>query len=133
MIAVEVSSFDADKYNKIWVDLQIRHLQNQTSSWNMSCGLIDTTGSWDLNTCITNTVSDDAMTHCLCPTTGTIAVFLTTRAVKVNCFNLRRILHYFITSETHLRIFMIEELIYIKFSIMSKEPHFIVVHQFLKR
>ncbi|XP_011168055.1 uncharacterized protein LOC105201654 [Solenopsis invicta] len=83
VIAVEVSSFDADKYNKIWVDLQIRHLQNQTSSWNMSCGLIDTTGSWDLNTCITNTVSDDAMTHCLCPTTGTIAVFLTTRAVKV--------------------------------------------------
>ncbi|XP_071577926.1 uncharacterized protein [Temnothorax nylanderi] len=82
-IAIAVPSFGADKYNKIWVDLQIRHLQNQTSSWNTSCGLIDNTGSWDLNTCIANTVSGDVMTHCLCPTTGTIAVFLTTRAVKV--------------------------------------------------
>ncbi|XP_011869208.1 PREDICTED: uncharacterized protein LOC105562756 isoform X2 [Vollenhovia emeryi] len=83
VIAIAVPSFDADKYNKIWVDLQIRHLRNQTSSWNTSCGLIDNTGSWDLNTCIANTVSGDVMTHCLCPTTGTIAVFLTTRAVKV--------------------------------------------------
>ncbi|KYN09639.1 Brain-specific angiogenesis inhibitor 1 [Trachymyrmex cornetzi] len=83
MIAVAVPSFGIDKYNKIWVDLQIRHLQNQTNSWNTSCGLIDNTGSWDLDTCIANTVSGDVVTHCLCPTTGTIAVFLTTRAVKV--------------------------------------------------
>jgi len=84
VIAVAVPSFGTDKYNKIWIDLQIRHLQNQTSSWNTSCGLIDNTGSWDLDTCIANTVSGDVVTHCLCPTTGTIAVFLTTHAVKVN-------------------------------------------------
>ncbi|KAL0105494.1 hypothetical protein PUN28_016868 [Cardiocondyla obscurior] len=83
VITIAVPSFGADKYNKIWIDLQIRHLQNQTSSWNTSCGLIDNTGSWDLNTCVANTVPNDVMTHCLCPTTGTIAVFLTTRAAKV--------------------------------------------------
>ncbi|XP_067210955.1 uncharacterized protein [Linepithema humile] len=83
VITVAVPSFGTDKYNKIWVDLQIRHLQNQTSSWNISCGLMGNTGSWDLNSCIANTVSGDVTTHCLCPTAGTVAVFLTTRAVKV--------------------------------------------------
>ncbi|XP_011255683.1 uncharacterized protein LOC105250957 isoform X3 [Camponotus floridanus] len=83
VITIAVPSFGADKHNKIWVDLQIRHLQNQTGSWNTSCGLMDNAGSWDLNTCIANTISGDVTTHCLCPTTGTIAVFLTTRAVKV--------------------------------------------------
>ncbi|XP_072753187.1 uncharacterized protein [Anoplolepis gracilipes] len=83
VITVAVPSFGADKHNKIWVDLQIRHLQNQTGSWNMSCGLMDNTGSWDLNTCIANTASGDVTTHCLCPTTGTIAVFSTARAIKV--------------------------------------------------
>ncbi|XP_025264739.1 uncharacterized protein LOC105250957 isoform X2 [Camponotus floridanus] len=81
VITIAVPSFGADKHNKIWVDLQIRHLQNQTGSWNTSCGLMDNAGSWDLNTCIANTISGDVTTHCLCPTTGTIAVFLTTRAV----------------------------------------------------
>ncbi|XP_014468540.1 PREDICTED: uncharacterized protein LOC106741243 isoform X3 [Dinoponera quadriceps] len=83
VITVAVPSFGVDKYSKIWVDLQIRHLQNQTSGWNTSCGLMDNSGSWDLNSCIANTVFGDATTHCLCPTAGTVAVFLTTRAVKV--------------------------------------------------
>ncbi|XP_050447522.1 uncharacterized protein LOC126849600 isoform X2 [Cataglyphis hispanica] len=82
VITVAIPSFDADKHNKVWVDLQIRHLQNQTGSWNTSCGLMDNAGSWDLNTCIANTISGDVTTHCLCPTTGTIAVFSTTRAIK---------------------------------------------------
>ncbi|EZA62541.1 Brain-specific angiogenesis inhibitor [Ooceraea biroi] len=81
VITVAVPFFSADKHNKIWVDLQIRHLQNQTSSWNMSCGLMDNTGSWDLSSCIANTMSGEVTTHCLCPTAGTVAVFLTTRAV----------------------------------------------------
>ncbi|XP_032679024.1 uncharacterized protein LOC116847766 isoform X2 [Odontomachus brunneus] len=81
VISVAVPSFGVDKYSKIWVDLQIRHLQNQTSSWNTSCGLMDNTGSWDLNSCIANTAFGDLTTHCLCPTAGTVAVFLTTRAV----------------------------------------------------
>ncbi|XP_020277986.1 uncharacterized protein LOC109851869 isoform X2 [Pseudomyrmex gracilis] len=84
VIVVAVPSLIVDnKHIKIWVDLQIRHLQNQTSSWNTSCGLMGNTGSWDLDSCLANTVYGDGMTHCLCPTAGTIAVFLTTRAAKV--------------------------------------------------
>lgn len=83
VITVAVPSFGADKNNKIWVDLQIRHFQNQTSSWNTSCVLMEIAGSFDFDACITNTVSGDGVTHCLCPTTGTVAVFLTARAVRV--------------------------------------------------
>ncbi|RLU21866.1 hypothetical protein DMN91_006243 [Ooceraea biroi] len=61
VITVAVPFFSADKHNKIWVDLQIRHLQNQTSSWNMSCGLMDNTGSWDLSSCIANTMSGEVV------------------------------------------------------------------------
>lgn len=80
---VAVPAFNPDKHNKIWVDLQMRHIQNQSSFWNVSCGLLDNAGSWDLNSCIVNTVPGDATTHCLCPNTGTFAIFLTARAVRV--------------------------------------------------
>nr|XP_031835747.1 uncharacterized protein LOC116428347 isoform X1 [Nomia melanderi]XP_031835748.1 uncharacterized protein LOC116428347 isoform X1 [Nomia melanderi]XP_031835749.1 uncharacterized protein LOC116428347 isoform X1 [Nomia melanderi] len=83
VIMVAVPAFNPDKHNKIWVDLQMRHIQNQSSFWNVSCGLLDNAGSWDLNSCIVNTVPGDATTHCLCPNTGTFAIFLTARAVRV--------------------------------------------------
>ncbi|XP_076291343.1 uncharacterized protein LOC143214329 isoform X1 [Lasioglossum baleicum] len=83
VVMVAVPGFSLDKHNKIWVDLQMRHIQNQSSFWNVSCGLLDNAGSWDLNSCIVNTVSGDATTHCLCPNTGTYAIFLTARAVRV--------------------------------------------------
>ncbi|XP_076756881.1 uncharacterized protein LOC143426987 isoform X2 [Xylocopa sonorina] len=83
VIMVAVPSFSLDKYNKIWVDLQLRHVQNQSNSWNVSCGFMDSAGTWDLNSCIANTLPGDASTHCLCPNTGTFAVFLTARAVRV--------------------------------------------------
>ncbi|KZC14505.1 Brain-specific angiogenesis inhibitor 1 [Dufourea novaeangliae] len=83
VIMIAVPAFSLDKHNKIWVDLQMRHIQNQSSSWNMSCGFMDNTGSWDLNSCIANTAPGDVTTHCLCPNTGTFAVFLTARAVRV--------------------------------------------------
>ncbi|XP_078047344.1 uncharacterized protein LOC144475377 isoform X2 [Augochlora pura] len=83
VIVVAVPGFSPDKHNKIWVDLQMRHIQNQSSAWNVSCGLLENAGSWDLNSCIVNTVPGDATTHCLCPNTGTYAIFLTARAVRV--------------------------------------------------
>ncbi|XP_034175708.2 uncharacterized protein LOC117602168 isoform X2 [Osmia lignaria lignaria] len=83
IITVVVPAFSLDKHNKIWVDLQMKHVQNQSNSWNVSCGLMDDTGTWDLNSCIANTLPGDSTTHCLCPNTGTFAIFLTARAVRV--------------------------------------------------
>ncbi|XP_061938231.1 uncharacterized protein LOC107995896 isoform X2 [Apis cerana] len=83
LITVAVPTFNLDKHNKIWIDLQLKHIQNQSNSWNLSCGFMDVTGSWDLNSCIANTSPGDAATHCLCPNSGTFAVFLTARAVRV--------------------------------------------------
>ncbi|XP_017878424.1 uncharacterized protein LOC108624011 isoform X2 [Ceratina calcarata] len=83
VITVAVPAFSMDKHNKIWVDLQLKHVQNQSSSWNVSCGLMDDTGTWDLNSCVANTSPGDAATHCQCPTTGSFAVLLTARAVRV--------------------------------------------------
>ncbi|CAK9815543.1 Adhesion G protein-coupled receptor B3 [Anthophora plagiata] len=83
LVTVAVPAFSLDKHNKIWVDLQMKHVQNQSNTWNVSCGLLDGTGFWDLNSCIANTLPGDASTHCLCPSTGTFAVFLTARAVRV--------------------------------------------------
>ncbi|XP_076242713.1 uncharacterized protein LOC143184400 [Calliopsis andreniformis] len=83
VITVTVPAFSLDKHNKIWVDLQMKHVQNQSNSWNISCGLMDNTGTWDLNSCIANTLPGDTTTHCLCPNSGTFAVFLTARAVRV--------------------------------------------------
>ncbi|XP_076634885.1 uncharacterized protein LOC143348503 isoform X2 [Colletes latitarsis] len=83
VITVAVPAFNLDKHNKIWVDLHVKHVQNQSNSWKVSCGLMDNTGAWDLNSCITNVLPGDAMTHCLCPNTGTYAVFLTARALRV--------------------------------------------------
>ncbi|XP_076393047.1 uncharacterized protein LOC100882352 isoform X2 [Megachile rotundata] len=83
IITVAVPAFNFDKHNKIWVDLQIKHVQNQSNFWNVSCGLMDDMGMWDLNSCIANTLPGDSTTHCLCPNTGTFAVFLTARAVRV--------------------------------------------------
>lgn len=84
LITVAVPTFNLDKHNKIWIDLQLKHIQNQSNSWNLSCGFMDVTGSWDLNSCIANTSPGDAATHCLCPNSGTFAVFLTARAVRVS-------------------------------------------------
>lgn len=84
VITVLVPAFSLNKHNKIWVDLQMRHVQNQSSSWNVTCGVMDNAGTWDLNSCIANTLSRDSTTHCLCPSTGTFAVFLTARAVRVS-------------------------------------------------
>lgn len=84
VVTVAVPAFNLDKHNKIWVDLQLKHIENQSSSWNVSCGLMDVIGSWDLNSCIANISPGDATTHCLCPSSGTFAVFLTARAVKVS-------------------------------------------------
>lgn len=83
VVTVAVPTFNLDKYNKIWVDLQLKHVQNQSNSWNLSCGFMDVTGSWDLNSCIANTSPGDDVTHCVCPNSGTFAVFLTARAVRV--------------------------------------------------
>lgn len=84
LITVAVPTFNLDKHNKIWIDLQLKHIQNQSNLWNLSCGFMDVTGSWDLNSCIANTSPGDAATHCLCPNSGTFAVFLTARAVRVS-------------------------------------------------
>ncbi|OAD54805.1 Brain-specific angiogenesis inhibitor 1 [Eufriesea mexicana] len=81
IITVVIPSFSLDKHNKIWIDLQLKHMQNQSNSWNLSCGLMEVTGSWDLNTCVANTSPGDTTTHCLCPSSGTFAIFLTARAV----------------------------------------------------
>ncbi|XP_016770576.1 uncharacterized protein LOC410154 isoform X1 [Apis mellifera] len=83
VVTVAVPTFNLDKHNKIWVDLQLKHVQNQSNSWNLSCGFMDVTGSWDLNSCIANTSPGDDVTHCVCPNSGTFAVFLTARAVRV--------------------------------------------------
>nr|XP_033189545.1 uncharacterized protein LOC117156543 isoform X3 [Bombus vancouverensis nearcticus] len=83
VVTVAIPAFNLDKHNKIWVDLQLKHIENQSSSWNVSCGLMDVIGSWDLNSCIANISPGDATTHCLCPSSGTFAVFLTARAVRV--------------------------------------------------
>ncbi|CAD1472988.1 unnamed protein product [Heterotrigona itama] len=86
VVTVAVPAFSSDKHNKIWVDLQLKHVENQSSSWNVSCGVMDAAGYWDLDSCIANTSPGDAVTHCLCPSAGTFAIFLTARAVKV-CSN----------------------------------------------
>ncbi|XP_066581227.1 uncharacterized protein [Prorops nasuta] len=83
VITVATSAFVTDKHNKIWIDLQLRHLRNQSGSWNVSCGLMNDVGSWDLDKCIANTLAIDSTTQCLCPSVGTIAIFLTARAVRV--------------------------------------------------
>ncbi|XP_053981534.1 uncharacterized protein LOC128877913 isoform X1 [Hylaeus volcanicus] len=83
VITVAVPAFNLDKHNKIWVDLHVKHVQNQSSSWKVSCGFMGNAGAWDLNSCITNILPGDAATHCLCPNTGTFAVFLTARALRV--------------------------------------------------
>ncbi|XP_046478067.1 uncharacterized protein [Neodiprion pinetum] len=68
---------------KISVDLLLRHIQNHSGIWNISCGAADFTGSWNLNTCVSNTLQDGTATQCVCPHPGTFAVFLTARAVRV--------------------------------------------------
>ncbi|XP_076168545.1 uncharacterized protein LOC143147301 isoform X2 [Ptiloglossa arizonensis] len=83
VITVAVPAFNLDKHNKIWVDLQVKHVQNQSNSWKVSCGLMDDMGAWDLNSCIASILPGDAATHCLCPNNGTFAVFLTARALRV--------------------------------------------------
>lgn len=74
--------FPKDKDN-IWVDLQMRHTSNQTSIWNVSCGSLDNSGTWDLNFCSISPLPEERTVHCVCPSTGTFAVFLTSQAVKV--------------------------------------------------
>ncbi|XP_012268584.2 uncharacterized protein LOC105693321 [Athalia rosae] len=69
--------------SKISVDLQLRHTRNQSGLWNISCGAADFTGSWNLNTCVSNSLPGGSATRCVCPHAGTFAVFLTARAVRV--------------------------------------------------
>ncbi|XP_043481045.1 uncharacterized protein LOC122510454 [Leptopilina heterotoma] len=74
--------FPKDKDN-IWVDLQMRHLSNQTLMWNVSCGFLDNSGLWDLNVCSLTPLPEERTVQCLCPSTGIFAVFLTSRAAKI--------------------------------------------------
>ncbi|XP_074102898.1 uncharacterized protein LOC141529984 [Cotesia typhae] len=74
--------------SKVEIVLTLGHLQQNQSllkRWNVSCGVEDlSTGSWDLDSCITLIASNDqAETQCICSNPGTFAVFLTSRAVKV--------------------------------------------------
>ncbi|XP_015178454.1 PREDICTED: uncharacterized protein LOC107067443 isoform X1 [Polistes dominula] len=82
-ITVTVASFKSDKNSKIWLDLEMKQLENHSGPWNVSCGLMDHSGSWNLNDCISSTIPDDLTTHCLCPNTGTVALFLTARIVRM--------------------------------------------------
>ncbi|XP_012282702.1 uncharacterized protein LOC105700951 [Orussus abietinus] len=83
VVTVASSSWQPSKNDRIRVDLQLHHLQNHTGSWNISCGVTDLSGAWDLNTCISDTVPEEGLTRCTCPCTGTFAVFLTARAIRV--------------------------------------------------
>lgn len=82
-ITVTVPSFKADKNNKVLIDLQMKQLRNNSGSWNVSCGLMDHSGTWNFNGCTANTFSGDDTIYCSCPKTGTVALFLTARAVRV--------------------------------------------------
>ncbi|XP_063975979.1 uncharacterized protein LOC135161914 isoform X2 [Diachasmimorpha longicaudata] len=68
--------------SKIQIELRMRYLQNITGSWNVSCGVEDHSGSWDLNSCSATLIRDESSTQCLCTKPGTFAVFLTARATK---------------------------------------------------
>lgn len=68
---------------KMEINLKIRHLQNHSRSWNISCGVAGMAGSWDLDSCITKLFPEDGTTQCTCTRPGTFAVFLTARAVRV--------------------------------------------------
>lgn len=82
VITVGVSSNSPDEQN-VWVDLQFQHLVNLSSSINASCGFLEESASWKLDLC-TGVNINVSTTHCLCPKTGTFALFFTTRRVKVS-------------------------------------------------
>ena len=62
----------------------MRHLQNLSGSWNVSCGILSNVGTWDFDTCTAALLPDEDATDCLCSTPGTFAVFLTARAARVS-------------------------------------------------
>ncbi|XP_015605218.1 uncharacterized protein LOC107272516 [Cephus cinctus] len=73
----------ANEEINVWVDLQMQHLNNYSASWNISCGVLNLMGSWDLDKCVANTIPGGSYTNCLCSSTGTFALFHTARAVRV--------------------------------------------------
>lgn len=68
------------------IELKLHHLQNYSRLWNVSCGVQDLSGSWDLDSCISTLLPDEAATQCICSHPGTFAAFLTARAVRVRKF-----------------------------------------------
>ncbi|XP_046822481.1 uncharacterized protein LOC124425738 isoform X2 [Vespa crabro] len=82
-ITVTVPSFKSDKHNKVVIDLHMKQLRNHSGAWNVSCGLMDYSGTWNLNGCTANTFPGDVTIYCSCSNTGTVALFLTARAVRV--------------------------------------------------
>lgn len=83
VVLVAASNHFPQEKDDIWVDLQMRHSNNQSAVWNISCGILDNLGSWDLNACTATPFPLERTVQCICPSTGTFAAFLTTRAVKV--------------------------------------------------
>lgn len=69
-------------HSKIQIELRMRYLENISGSWNVSCGVEDNTGAWDLNSCTATLIRDESSTQCLCTKPGTFAVFLTARASR---------------------------------------------------
>uniref|UniRef100_A0A0C9RMD4 BAI3 protein n=1 Tax=Fopius arisanus TaxID=64838 RepID=A0A0C9RMD4_9HYME len=83
LVTVALSpSLDDRSDSKVQIELRMRYLQNITGSWNVSCGVEDHTGSWDLDSCAATLIRDESSTQCLCTKPGTFAVFLTARATK---------------------------------------------------
>ena len=93
VVMVAASNHFPNEKDNIWVDLQMRHSNNQSAVWNISCGVLDNLGSWDLNTCTATPIPQERTVQCLCPSTGTFAAFLTSRAIKVCNFLLSRFVY----------------------------------------
>ncbi|XP_033219587.1 cadherin EGF LAG seven-pass G-type receptor 2-like [Belonocnema kinseyi] len=83
VVLVAASNHFPKEKDDIWVDLRIRHSNNQSAVWNISCGVLDNLGSWDLNACTATPFLQERTVQCICPSTGTFAAFLTSRTVKV--------------------------------------------------
>ncbi|XP_044012319.1 uncharacterized protein LOC122855196 isoform X2 [Aphidius gifuensis] len=69
--------------NNIQIELIMKNINNITSSWNISCGIVDNYGIWNLDYCKTIIIPEDGTTKCICHSYGTFAVFLKSRAVRV--------------------------------------------------
>ncbi|KAK0089361.1 hypothetical protein PV325_007706 [Microctonus aethiopoides] len=83
IITVAVVPLNEIINSKMRIELKLHHLQNYSRLWNVSCGVQDLSGSWDLDSCISTLLPDEATTQCICSHPGTFAAFLTARAVRV--------------------------------------------------